>query len=136
SDGWSRLHNAIIGGDTTSANQNRAPWMTLAQVAGVALVAVGLWEFVASPWIAPQPGGQEYTTASEGVSRPTLQVILVRTAAFSDITAFLQEKRGTIIDGPGALSVYRIAFENEEDRDAAHKAFEENTALVETVLSD
>ena len=133
--GWQRLQASIERerSQTTAANLNRRPFFMIAQVAAVAIAAIAVWQFAVTPLISPngQPG---YTTASDELALPVLQVVFADTAPAGEISAALLEHGGKIIDGPSAIGLYRIAFPDEDHRSRAREALALQPELVESVF--
>ena len=116
------------------ANENRPIRLSLAQVAGVAVAAVALWQFVASPLLPTTPG--DFTPASASTSTATLQVIFAGSASMADITATLGEVNGVLIDGPSAIGLYRIGFLSDAARDAARDILLSRPDLIQEALAE
>lgn len=90
-------------------------WLRPALAAAVAVIVVqaGLvaWLWTREPLIEPLGGPRH-----EGV---VLQVRFDPAAPEARIRALLQENDATVIDGPGALGIYRLRLENVKPGDAA-----------------
>lgn len=130
--GWDRLSAAIDAESGKPANDNRPLRMSLLQAACVALVSVMGWHFVAEPLLNTTPA--LYKMASSESAQMILQVRFADNASISDISRVFYELEGSISEGPSALGIYRVAFENEAVRAAAMAALEERKDLVLEVL--
>lgn len=130
--GWRDLERAISADSQAPANLNRPLRFSLWQTGGLIAASLVLWQFVAVPTFmtAPAPG---YQTVTEGVEQPTLQVLFVEDANITAINALLAESNGTIVDGPSALGLYRVAFQSTASRDAALTALQEQSDVVDMV---
>lgn len=131
--GWARLSEAICE-PARPANENRRPWRQLAQYAAVACVAIATWQVVAVPRLGNEPAPETFRAASEAADAFTLQVKFADTATMTEITAVLGPLGGMITNGPSALGILRISFENEEARRQARVALETRDDLVEFAL--
>ena len=136
-DGWARL-DAAIGAEAAApaANDNAAPWKALAKAACIAVVSIGLWQFAVAPRLAAPPQA-EYAPASQSEgSEAVLQVIFTDSAPAGQIAALIYELGGTVIDGPGAIGLYRIAFEDAQSRADAAVALAARPDLVASVTEN
>lgn len=132
SDGWHRLSASIDAEDQPPANENRAPWATLAKAASIAALSIGIWQFAIYPRISAPPP-DTFTPASQSLTAPALQVIFTPEARTADVSELIYEIGGTIVDGPGAIGLYRIAFEDQTSRAAAQTALAQRPDLVSSV---
>ena len=134
--GWARLDAAISAERAGPANDNRRPWLMVAQAASVAIAAIALWQFAVVPQLGDDTGA-EYLTASEAVvDGPSLQVVFAASAPVGEIAAVLAELEGTVTDGPGALGVFRIGFADAALRDAAAERLAARSDLVDQVFAE
>lgn len=133
--GWQRLQASIQRErrQTPAANLNRRPFFMLAQAAAVAIAAIAVWQFAVTPMISPDEQSG-YTTASDELALPVLQVVFADTATAGEISAALLEHGGRIIDGPSAIGLYRIAFPDEDRRSRAREALASQPGLVDSVF--
>ncbi len=132
--GWARLSRAI------DREKPRALWrrdVPLWQVAAILAIALFGWQFA----VAPHLGGgapERYVTATEGAARagPTLRVAFTPTGTEGSIRSLLREAGARIVDGPTAIGIYTLAFENGGQRDAAATRFAASPSLIEIIASD
>ncbi|KIT15066.1 hypothetical protein [Jannaschia aquimarina] len=127
--GWKRLE-AEIG--RAPAETQAAPRGRIWQLAAVFLGAIVL---VQGSYIALGPDAPLYRTVSEETDGATLGIAFAPGAAAADIEALLRETGARIVDGPSAIGLYRIAFEDEVARTEARAALEAS-ALVELVAEE
>lgn len=131
-DAWDRLSQTIDAEQRgVPANDNRR--FSLMHVASLAGAIILAWEFIAVP-IWSGNDGARFTTASAGEDGSSLRVIFAQGADIFAITTLLRETGGTIVDGPSAIELYRVTFENIEQLEAAQAVFDENSTLL-TVVS-
>jgi hypothetical protein len=118
--GWARLSRAIDADEKAAGSQRR--WLPAWQLAGAAAAAVLLWQAVAVPLIAPDsgPGFQPVGEASG----PALAVGFANDAPEGEIRALLHSIGGRITDGPSALGLWEVSFDDAAARDAALSALE------------
>jgi len=133
--GWARLEAEIAPRALPQpANDNRPVWRGWVQTAAAVVVAVGLWQVIAVPQISGNDDG--FVPVSASTQGPALQVIFAETAELGDVVALLSDLDGIVIDGPGALGLFRISFADEAARDSARAALQSNTDLVMEVMVD
>ncbi|WP_420861220.1 hypothetical protein [Algirhabdus cladophorae] len=138
-DGWDRLSKTIaaqIPAQSTGkpANTNRPIRLSLLQAAGIAVAAVIGWQLVQSTLITPQ--GTGYLPASIEEPAFGLQVTFDADAELGQISEVLMQLDGTIISGPSAIGLYRVAFVDAASRDAAFEVLRARTDLTDEVLAD
>jgi len=97
-----------------------SPWWRAAAIAaGIAVVVQS--GVIVRQLYAPAPGGPELlgerTTATDG--RVVLQVTFAAEAREAEIRTLLRSLRATIVDGPSAAGVYRVALDGVAPGDAA-----------------
>ncbi|MEO1687651.1 MAG: hypothetical protein AAFU61_07080 [Pseudomonadota bacterium] len=116
-----------------AANDDR-PWRpSLAQAAGIAILAVGLWQATVVPLLRPLDEG--YRTVGEAAETASLQVLFRADAPLGEVSALLRDLDARVVDGPGALGLWRLSFEGTAARDAAAEALGARPDLVETVAA-
>lgn len=130
---WSDFESRI-GTSQSTANENRPIRLGLLQVAAVVAVSVMAWQFVAVPQLRNDPA--RYETVSQESNAYILQVMFRPAATFADAATFLTRFGGSISDGPGAVGVYRVRFDEAAQLDAALTAAKANTALFEFVAAE
>ncbi len=128
--GWDRLEAAIDA--TAPANDNRPLRLSLWQAGGLIAASLALWQVAVVPLTQPQrlPG---YEAVSEDAAGPVLQVMFSGTASVADVTAMLRDTGGTVVDGPGALGLYRIAFDSTDQMEVARAVLEGRSDLIDMV---
>ena len=131
-DGWAQLSAAIDTQQYRPANENRPVFLSLIQIAGVAVASVLLWQVVVTPLIGGSDGA--YVPASVSSSDAQLQVTFTNTAPFGEVSDLLNALEATIVSGPGALGIYQITFASETKRQAARDALAARSDLVVDVL--
>lgn len=127
---WERI-SAGFDQPGKAANDNRRPWLQVAQYAAVACVAIAVWQVVAVPRLGPDTGPEVFRTASETSEKFELQVKFLDTATMADVIAVLADLDGTISDGPSALGIVRVSFVSEARRQNAFEALTSRKDLVE-----
>lgn len=127
---WERI-SADIDQSGKAANDNRRPWLQVAQYAAVACVAIAAWQVIAVPRLGPDTGPEAYRAASETSDEFELQVKFLDTATMADVIAVLTDLDGTISDGPSALGIVRVSFTSEARRQDAVDALASRKDLVE-----
>lgn len=119
--GWRRLE-AEIAKETAMAPPPRATQSHLWRVAALFLGALVLGQ---GAYIALAPGAQEapvYRTVSEqATSALSLAVGFASSTEMGAVQSLLNELDARIVDGPGAIGLYRLAFDTEAARDAARE---------------
>jgi len=88
----------------------RPAWMPVALAASVAVIALQA-ALLVSLW---RPAEPRYAPLGASPARVTLQVRFAPDATEREMRALLRAVNGTIVDGPGALGVYRIRLEGVE----------------------
>ncbi len=125
-DGWERLSRSIEA-ERAPANLNRRPM--LAQFAAVAIGAIAIWQFLAVPFL-PGQDSVGFTPVSEATAETVLRVGFADGATAAELTALLAEVGGRIVDGPSAVGLFTLAFEDDAARDAAEALLADRTGLV------
>lgn len=134
-EGWNRLSAAIDAEAPKAANDNRAPWISVFKVAAMIVAAVMVWEIGIVQGLglrAPQP----YVAVSEGADAAVLQIVFKQTAVLGEVATVLADLGGTVQSGPSSLGVYRLAFADDEARDAARASLALRTDLIELMLEE
>jgi anti-sigma factor RsiW len=131
--GWKRLEAEIGAQERTAVAppQRTALW----RIAALFLGAVVLGQ---SAYIALGPGVGDaplYQTVSEEAPDFGLAVAFTPNAQIAVIETLLRDSGARIVDGPSALGLYRLAFEDAAALDAARSAL--NTSpIVDLVAED
>ncbi len=116
--GWDRLSAAIGAERPMPANVNRAPqWL---KVASIVAASVLVWQVAVVPRL-PGPD-QGFVPASQSVEGPVLRVAFAEGAMLAEVSALLRDLGARVVDGPGAIGLYTLAFEDDAARDAAEAA--------------
>lgn len=134
--GWARLAREI-------ERETRPPiWrrpVPLWQVAAAAVLFVGAYHLTATlaPTLLGGAGDARYVTAT-GADGPAAFGASVRVVFAADVTEatmreVLRAVDARIVDGPGALGIYRLGFADEAARDAALARFATQRAVIEVV---
>ncbi|KUP92879.1 hypothetical protein [Tritonibacter horizontis] len=128
--GWSRLEATINA--TIPANDNRPLRLSLWQTGALIAASLVLWQVAVVPFTQPQraPG---YEAVSEATRGAVLQVMFSATASVAEVTALLRVIGGTVVEGPGALGLYRIAFESSNRMEVARAVLEGRRDLIDLV---
>ena len=131
--GWAKLSKAIDqqGGSTPFWQKKLPIWQTAASIAASLVV----WQGLITPIIDRQTTGSDahYEMASANKHIHALKVRFSDAATIGEITDLLAEMEGDVVEGPGALGLYTVSFENEHLLAAARGLLEEHSALVESV---
>jgi anti-sigma factor RsiW len=111
--GWARLSRSL------DADRRRRPseWVgarvPVWQAAAAVLAAVVVWQLAVAPQLAGEEDEPAYAVASEAPAVAHAAQVTFRPAATeAAIRAALLEVGGQIRDGPSAVGVYRVAFED------------------------
>ncbi|WP_118136567.1 hypothetical protein [Oceanicella sp. SM1341] len=131
--GWERLSRSIEA-ERTGRPANDPRRIPLWQAAGMAAAAVLVWQLAAVPYLtgpAPQPGG--YQPAGEAAEGPTLRVAFAQDARLDAVADLLADLGARIVDGPGALGLFTLSFEDAAGRDAAEAALRARPGIVTSV---
>ena len=131
SEGWEKISAAIDKETFQPANQNRPIRLSLLQTAASVVLAVFLWQSLATPYLT---SGSYFSPASEAISAPILQVVFTDNATISDISALLNDLNASIISGPGAIGIYQIAFPDDDSLKSAKAILETREDLVARVF--
>ena len=133
-EGWAALAGAMNANQPEAANSNQRPlFWSVAQAAGIAVAAVLLWEVVAKPQIGEE--NAHYLPAGTEAGYE-LQVLFAADAGMAEVTAFLADIDGVIVNGPGAIGIYHISFTDDAARLAARTALAERPDLIAEILAD
>jgi anti-sigma factor RsiW len=111
-----------------------APW----QAAAALVLALVGWQAVMAPvMISKDPSaGAEYALAGEDRSASfVLRVAFVEVASEADLRQLLREVDARIIDGPSAVGLYDLAFDDAEALTAARQRLEKERGLVSEVAA-
>ncbi|SDZ96189.1 hypothetical protein [Rubrimonas cliftonensis] len=133
--GWRRLEAAIrrepSGRADAAAPRRMAMWRAAAAL--LAVVGLGQAVYIAAQWT----GGEApaYRTASEPAARHVLGVGFAPDATAAAIAELLTSVEARIVDGPGAIGLYRLGFASAEARDAA-RARLEASPLIDLVADE
>ena len=141
--GWKRLEAEIRRETAAAAPPARFGGAALWRVAAMLLLCVALGQ---AGWIVSQrqdAAGGLRTATDPGAHAPALApaavhvlgVAFAADAPSGAVSALLRAHRGRIVDGPGAVGLYRVAFRTEAARASARAAFE-SSALVELVAEE
>lgn len=133
--GWARLSRAI---DKDRREQTLAAWKRPSawRTAAVAACAVLVSQAVVTPILLS--GGEDpagYAPVSEAFAGPSLQATFQPGVTEQAMRTLIHGAGGTIADGPGALGVYVIRFEDEAARDAALARFQDAGDVVATTAA-
>ncbi len=134
--GWARLERQIAIDERrrTPANANRplSRPVALWQALGMAAACVALWQLAAVPLVTQGPG-PGFAPVSETIAAPALRVRFADDAPAGAINALLYDIGARVIDGPGALGLYLLAFDDDAARLAAETRLKGESALVAMV---
>jgi hypothetical protein len=133
-EGWAQLSAAIDQTRFRPANENRPVFLSLVQVASVAVASVLLWQVVVTPLIGEADGTYVPASATASATGPELQVTFTDTATFGEVSGLLNALDATIVSGPGALGIYKVTFDSPELRQAAQDALAARSDLIVEVL--
>lgn len=144
--GWARIEKAIAAKEATNvANDNSgsgskpvwlrqviAPWQAAAAIA----VAVLGWQVAIVPAITTTAGDSEpaYELASgDKDAQFTLRIAFDETATEAEMRAALREVEARIVDGPSAIGLYTVSFEDAQSMEDAAQKLGEQTDIVAEV---
>ena len=132
--GWGRLSRAVEADSIkkTSVWQTKLPlWKAAASTAA----AIILWQGLVTPIIDRQTdyGSARYEMASSKTDDYVVKVRFAKTSIVSEVSDLLSEVDGDIVSGPGALGLYEISFETNDQLKKATLILEENEDLVDGV---
>jgi anti-sigma factor RsiW len=129
--GWRRLEAEIARTPVARPAEPVRPWRIAAVFLGALVLGQGAY-------IAFAPTGADdpvFRTVSEEAAPYGLGVGFAASAGMGEVQALLSETGARIVDGPGAIGIYRLAFEDEAARDAAQARLEASP-LVDLVASE
>lgn len=132
--GWKRLERALneVSKEVPAPARQTPAWRVAAIAA---LAAVAAWQIVAVPFIDGGPTG--YETASEDPAPGfILTVAFTPTATEEQIRTLLSDTGGRITDGPSAIGLWQISFDDDTARAAALEAFAQGGSIVDLVQQD
>ncbi|MAC79986.1 MAG: hypothetical protein CML66_18195 [Rhodobacteraceae bacterium] len=132
--GWKRLERAM---DAEQAPPRPAAQPTpIWRVAAVAAVAaVVTWQVVAVPFLGGRDTG--YETASESPAPGVnLTVAFSPSATEEQIRTLLSQTGGRVTDGPSAIGLWQVSFDDEAARTAALETFTQGGGIVDLVQED
>ncbi|WP_421853436.1 hypothetical protein [Oricola sp.] len=113
--GWQRLARDIERMTPTATPRLVSPWWRAGAIAAGLLVAVQGALIVANPGLI---GDDSYVAATSGETEFGVTLALDPDAREAEISSLLLEIGARIVDGPGALGIYHLAFDSAEDRTA------------------
>lgn len=129
--GWREMSAAIDADRArTPANENRR--FTLFQLAAVAAVAVIGVQLI-SYTVLPRGDGAGFVPAGATAEGETLQIAFRADARVDQITDLLRALDATIVDGPSAIGILTLQFEDAAARDAALSTLREQSDVVDLV---
>ena len=142
--GWKRLERAMAAQDAQDAQTRglapapspavrRTP--TWAVAAGAAVAAVIGWQFLATPLI-DGPGAGYGTASGPAAAAFVLTVGFAPQATEAELRGLLDATGGRIVDGPSALGLWQVAYDDDAARAAALQTFADSPALVAHVQAD
>lgn len=127
--GWQRLEAEIGWTARPAAAPRGRIWRMAAVFLGAMVLAQGAY-------IALAPGeGPLYRTISEAPEAVSLGIAFAPGATAGEIEALLREAGGRIVDGPSAIGLYSVAFEDEAAREAGRSALDASP-LIELVAEE
>lgn len=132
--GLARLMRTVKAEQRPAPAKTSAPsWWRGAMAAGV-LVMLVQFGVIAVQW---QPEGAYQPLSESGqLSGPVLQVRFAPTVSLAEMQGLLEQIDGRIVDGPGALGLYRIALPEEADREAALATLQAADDIVVQALAE
>lgn len=127
--GWHRLKAEIQRDREIQQPAASAPLNLLWKVAAVFL---GLAVLGQGAYIASLDNQPNYGTASAIDYDHVIAVSFQPDATVSAISALLGEVGGRIVDGPGSLGLYRVAFDDDEQLQSGRETLETSDLVVLT----
>jgi anti-sigma factor RsiW len=121
--GLARLMREVKAEQGSAPATTAAPSWWRGAMAAAVLVMLVQFGVIATQW-QPDAGYQPLSESGQAVG-PVLQVRFAPTTSLAEMQALLEQIEGRIVDGPGALGLYRIALPedaNGEDALATLKA--------------
>ncbi len=137
--GWARLSRAIETETKAGpVNDNfprflRTQRFSALQTAGLAAVAVLIWQIAAVPMQNGSGPEAQFVPVSEQQVEHVLTVAFTPDAKIDDVTRLLQAISGEIIAGPSALGLYRVRFDDAEASARGAELLNARTDLIESV---
>ncbi|MEM7488051.1 MAG: hypothetical protein AAF390_02895 [Pseudomonadota bacterium] len=129
--GWRRLEAEIGKTQRARPPAQTNLWRAAAVFLGALVLGQGAYIALA-PGTGPEP---VFRTVSETPVPFGLGVAFVPSAEIGEVQALLRETGARIVDGPGAIGLYRLAFETAAARDAARDTLD-GSPLVELVAEE
>ena len=134
---WRRLETAIRQETSQAAPQaqparsgNVIMWQAAAAL--FAVVAIGQAAYTTLGPSLPEPG---YETALPGSYENVLAISFTANATEAELREVLLSARATLVDGPGASGLYRVAFQSPEAL-AEGRQILENAPIIDLVLDE
>ncbi|MDE4174868.1 hypothetical protein PXK01_11940 [Phaeobacter sp. PT47_59] len=128
--GWKKLEAEISRTAQVAPVPRQGLWRVAAVLLGALVVGQGA--YIA---LAPSAEAPAYRTVSEDSVAFGLGVGFVATAKIGEVQTLLRETGARIVDGPGSLGIYRLAFETEAARAKARELLQ-LSPLVDLVAED
>ncbi|MEM9138300.1 MAG: hypothetical protein AAGB15_00590 [Pseudomonadota bacterium] len=117
---WRKLEAEIRRETTSEHRTQRSGWWRAAAVfLGIAVLGQGAY----IAWVGSARDDAPFRTVTQAADQHVLAIGLAPGAGAGAVTALLRQSRGRIIDGPGATGLFRVAFANEADLDAARDLY-------------
>lgn len=127
--GWKRLETEI-GRTAARPKSPRAPiWRMAAMLLGAVVLAEGAY-IAFAPSEAPL-----YRTVTEDAEGAVLGIAFAPAATAGEIEALLRDVSARIVDGPSAIGLYRVAFDDDAALAAGREAFATST-LIELLAEE
>ncbi len=128
--GWQRL-SAAIDADQIPAPANDNRRFSLLQVAAVAAIAVIGVELLSYTIRTTNDAG--FVPASVTADGPTLQIAFRPDARVDAVNDLLRSIGASLVDGPSALGLLTVQFDDVAARDAAQAVLAQRTDMVDLV---
>lgn len=132
--GLARLMREVKAEQRPARAATSAPSWWRGAMAAAVLVMLVQFGVIAVQW-QPDAGYQPLSETGQEVG-PVLQVRFAPAASLAEIQALLEQIEGRIVDGPGALGLYRIALPEEADHKAALATLKAADGIVIQALAE
>ena len=126
---WTAIWTAFLPTFLTAIRPVRQPMWMVAFAAGI--IGLGLGHALWSDWQGNVTPGYQQASARSGMA--TLSVTFEPTVSQAALTQLLLAHDLSIVDGPSALGVYRLALPDAVDRQPVIEALQQAETLVESV---
>lgn len=130
-EGWVTLKASIAAANAPEPANSNVPFAAL-KVAGIAAAAIMVWQIAVVPLaFGTAPDG--FRAAAVAEDALALRVAFTEAADIAAVTALMRDVGAQIVEGPSAIGLYTLSFEDAAARDEAEQRLMNASGLVMTV---